>query len=213
MSLFRLAIFLFLTAVLPQAVRAATWTYWVEPCSRQDTGCDAGDEQLADWALQSWAKSAEGKLNWTRVREPHSARLRIYWVGGRDGLYGEMRPVPFKGKQGAELYIRVDTRQLGAELSKAATSDKLLRDTVVFLTCLHEAGHALGLSHTTSYDDIMYSFGSGGDILEYFMRFRRQLDMRSDIKYTSAITKHDRNRLLGALVRHEVRERADQRAQ
>ena len=46
----------------------------------------------------------------------------------------------------------------------ACNDDKLLRDAIVYLTCLHETGHALGLQHTDAFADIMYSFQYGGDI-------------------------------------------------
>ena len=36
---------------------------------------------------------------------------------------------------------------------------------ILYLTCLHELGHAFGLAHSRNFDDVMYSFRSGGDIL------------------------------------------------
>ena len=42
--------------------------------------------------------------------------------------------------------------------SVAPTADALLRETIVYLTCLHESGHAFGLPHTRNFADIMYSF-------------------------------------------------------
>jgi len=71
----------------------------------------------------------------------------------------------------------------------------LLRETVVYLTCLHEAGHALGLSHTSEFDDIMYNFQFGGDISEYFGRYRRKLGRREDIRKNSGISGSDGERL------------------
>ena len=78
----------------------------------------------------------------------------------------------------------------------AGTDDKLFRHTVVYLTCLHETGHALGLPHTRSFADIMYSFEYGGNILEYFGRYRRKLQKRDDIQNFSGLSSDDERRLL-----------------
>jgi len=74
--------------------------------------------------------------------------------------------------------------------------DPLLRDTIVYLTCLHETGHALGLQHTAAFADIMYSFQFGGDIPEYFGRYRRLLTVRSDIRKHAGMSADDRKRIV-----------------
>ena len=63
---------------------------------------------------------------------------------------------------------------------------------------LHELGHALGLMHTADQRDIMYFFGYGGDIVEYFARYRRQLRERSDIRSISGLSASDIERLMAA---------------
>jgi hypothetical protein len=78
----------------------------------------------------------------------------------------------------------------------AGTEDKLFRHTVVYLTCLHETGHALGLPHTRSFVDIMYSFEYGGNIVEYFNRYRRKLQAREDIQNVSGLSPEDERRVL-----------------
>jgi hypothetical protein len=45
----------------------------------------------------------------------------------------------------------------------------------------------------------MYTFSAGGDIPEYFGRYRRRLGSRADIAKTSAISPQDHARLLVAL--------------
>ena len=65
--------------------------------------------------------------------------------------------------------------------SVAPGDDPLLRETIVYLTCLHESGHAFGLAHTHNFADIMYSFQYGGDIAAYFGRYRARLKTRADI--------------------------------
>ena len=90
---------------------------------------------------------------------------------------------------------------MGRDISAATRTDALLRDAIVYLTCLHETGHALGLAHTDAFPDIMYTFTAGGNIPEYFGRFRRRLMTREDIAKTSAISPQDHDRLLAVLVR------------
>jgi predicted Zn-dependent protease len=80
---------------------------------------------------------------------------------------------------------------LGPDIARRARADDLLRDTIVYLTCLHELGHALGLAHTRDFRDIMFFFGYGGDIVEYFGRYRTQLHARSDIAVVSGLSDSD----------------------
>ncbi len=48
----------------------------------------------------------------------------------------------------------------------------------------------------------MYSFGFGGDIVEYFERYRRKIGARQDIRGASAISVYDRQRLLALFGKH-----------
>ena len=169
--------------------QAATLKYWVEACARSDSGCRASDPELAQWAMDAWQAAADGKLTLERTTEREKAQIRIYWAGGRDGLYGETRPILVGGVRGAEVYVL-------APAANASGGDALLRETVLYLTCLHESGHALGLEHTAAFADIMYNFQYGGDIAEYFARYRRQLRVRDDIRKHSGMSADDRRRLL-----------------
>ena len=123
------------------------------------------------------------------MKDEQKAQIRLYWAGAREGLYGEARPITVDGKRGAEVYVR----------PMSPGDDPLLRATVVYLTCVHETGHALGLPHTANFDDIMYSFQFGGDIREYFGRYRRKLERRQDIRANSGLSEADRRSLLEAL--------------
>ena len=178
------------------ALNAETFTYWIEPCTRPEAECEPADERLAEWALEAWQRASDGGLKF--VKSPLSkARIRLYWaLNGNQGLYGEARPIVVDGKPGAEVDVRPALHALGHKVEGAGSSDKLYRHTIVYLTCLHEIGHALGLSHTKSFNDIMYSFEYGGNILEYFARYRRKLKTIDDIRSNSGFSADDEKRLI-----------------
>jgi len=150
--------------------------------------CQPDDPQLAQWAFEAWQKASGGELEFTRVKDREHARIRLNWASAEQGMYGETKPVFFEGRIGAEVYVRPSPLR--------ANGDRLLRDAIVYLTCLHESGHALGLTHTAVFDDIMYSFQYGGDIQEYFGRYRRRLRTRADIAKNSGLSAADRTRLI-----------------
>ena len=149
------------------------------------------------WALGAWARAVPA-LRFEPASEDE-ALVRLYWTEGTQGLYGEMRPLIVGGRRGGAVYIQADVNLLGDDIAGRARTDPLFRDSVVYLTCLHELGHALGLSHTADFGDIMYFFGYGGDVVEYFTRYRVQLRGRSDIAGVSGLSSSDVRRLAGAL--------------
>jgi hypothetical protein len=158
------------------------------------TGFRPGDRQLAQWAFEAWQRSSEQRLRFEPGLEAN-ALVRLYWAESNEGQYGEMRPLVVAGRRGAAVYIRPDVDALGDDISRRARADSLLRDTIVYLTCVHELGHALGLTHTSDFRDIMYYFGFGGDIVEYFERYRRQLRSTKDIAGLAGVSEGDVRRL------------------
>ena len=166
---------------------ADTTPYWVEPCANPKTNCVAGDLDLARWALAAWEAASAGHLHFVETKNRGEALLRVRWADPTSGLYGETVPIEVNGRRGSELFISI---------TETGGNDKLLRDTIVYLTCLHESGHALGLRHTREFADIMYSFQYGGDIPEYFGRYRRRLATREDIRNNSGMSPADRAHLL-----------------
>jgi hypothetical protein len=159
---------------------AETYTYWIEECTAP---CEAGDPELARWAFEAWQREANNAIVFAKSDWESNARFRLHWADGRQNLYGETRPYMVGGKRAAIIYVLPATH---------VTSDHLLRDAVVYLTCLHETGHALGLEHTDEFADIMYTFANGGDIGAYFGRYRELLKSRADIAKHSGISDADR---------------------
>jgi len=152
-----------------------------------------GDHALAEWALEAWRKASGGILAFRAVGEER-ARLRLYWVS-QGSLYGEMRPILVQGRQGAAVFVRPEIEGMGDKIDARARADPLFRDAVVYLTCLHEIGHALGLEHTANYEDIMFFFGYGGDILNYFQRYRQKIQKREDIARHWGLSESDIRRI------------------
>jgi hypothetical protein len=149
------------------------------------------DRELASLALNAWSRESKAKLKFTEAKSRESALIRFRWISPNEGLYGETQRVQVNGKAGAIVYVMPQVSAQGEPLASRATQDSLLRDTIVYLTCVHELGHAVGLPHTRKFEDIMYYFGFGGDIVEYFMRYRNKLQSRSDIAKYSGLSAAD----------------------
>jgi hypothetical protein len=187
----KLLLLAFVFAILLPA--AEEYSYWIEPCppeTARSTSCEAGDPELGRWALEAWQRESGGMIALRKTDSEEHARLRLHWANGTSSLYGETEPIMVDGKRGGNIYVLP---------SVAPGADPLLRDAIVYLTCLHESGHALGLVHTKSFADIMYSFQYGGDIPAYFGRYRVLLKTRADIPAHSGISDADRVALRLAL--------------
>jgi hypothetical protein len=180
--------------VIAALAAAAVITYWVEPCTQEQFACDKRDADLAVWALDAWSRASGGSLRFQSAAEDQ-AQIRFRWATARDGLYGEAVPITVNGRRGAEIHLRTDLRHLGKDFADIGRAHALFRETIVYLTCLHESGHALGLPHTDQFDDIMYSFQHGGDIREYFLRYQRRLKSREDIRHNSGMSPADERKL------------------
>lgn len=158
-----------------------------------DSGYRDGDADLARWALAAWQRATGNRITFAPSLEDQ-ALLRVYWVPAGAGRYGEMKGLQLGDRRGAAVFIRPDTNELGPVMAAAARDDELMRDTIVYLTCLHELGHAVGLTHTADIRDVMYSFQYGGDITEFFRRYRDQVRTRDDVRKVAGLSESDRQR-------------------
>jgi len=154
-------------------------------------GYDAGDRELAALALEAWSRESSGRVKFTAAGNESEALLRVRWVAAGEGQFGEMQRLSVSGQSGAVVFISPGVSSMGEPFASRAARDRLFRDTIVYLTCVHEIGHALGLQHTSNYEDIMYYFGYGGDLAAYFQRYRDKLTSRADISKFSGLSAND----------------------
>ena len=164
-------------------------TYAIED-GKAVPGYRESDRELAKLALDAWSRESGGQLKFTEANLDR-ALIRIRWISPNEGLYGETQRVQVNGKAGAIVYVMPQVSAQGEPLASRAVQDNLLRETIVYLTCVHELGHAVGLQHTRKFDDIMYYFGYGGNIVDYFMRYRNKLQSRGDIAKYSGLSASD----------------------
>lgn len=183
----------FLLQLQPSASRLdakETISYLIEE-GKGVPGYKDSDRELVKLALDAWSRESDGKLKFAEAAPRGEALIRFRWISANEGLYGEMQRISVRGKVGAIVNVMPQVSVQGEPIASRATIDPLLRDTIVYLTCVHELGHAVGLPHTRRFEDIMYFFGYGGDIVDYFMRYRSKLQSRADIRKYSGLSGAD----------------------
>jgi len=160
-----------IAAQAPPAARhwakGETIRVWIDTVDSPPNG-----ETLVERAMRTWTRAAEGRFTLEKLMAPRDAVVRVHFMAA-DYRYGVTAP-------------RVD-RQTGlivrAEVAVAADAGRtpLERSIIVYLTALHELGHALGLEHTTDINTIMYLFRQPGDGDRFFGAYAQRAHSLDDI--------------------------------
>jgi hypothetical protein len=157
----------FSAATAPRWKPGAAISVWVSPRGAPEPGA-----ALVERAMQTWTAAAAGRLTLQRAASAEGASIRVMFVSD-DYRFGETAPRIDRAT--ATIY------SADVAINAALVDDPLLQRIIIYLTALHELGHALGLEHTGDFSTIMYAFRRPSDGDRYFGAYRRKLRTADDI--------------------------------
>jgi Matrixin len=123
-------------------------------------------------AARSWSRASAGVLRFKDAAEFPSGGIRVRFVRD-DENFGEA--APYLDRATGRI-VRADV-----VLGMDPPGDDLQKRLVVYLSAVHELGHALGLRHTEEFGDVMYQFRRPADPTRYFLGYRTKLRSAEDI--------------------------------
>lgn len=163
--------------------------YFMAPPA-EASGFRPGDAELAIWALAEWERRLPG-VRFVRTDDERAARVHFAWLPwAEDAALGRMEALTRDGHVVATVALRPDESYFRPSVRRRVSVDPLMRDVVLYYVCLHEVGHALGLSHSDNPRDVMWP-GANGVTLPVYDRYRHLLQTRDDIPRTSWLSDAD----------------------